>query len=380
MDRAMILCILLSALTFSGCVGGSNRIISSIDDLTSDYEYKGLLIRQGSQLSIPGHITADGIGQLYFNKAKRGPYNAIGITCKNKSFYMTKTFNNNVTLQDLIDIRDKIVDLQTTASKLVDNRLSILKDDLLKIKNATKGMSNDDRKKLEVDYNKNKKDFYEIEKKVLKSIKKQGVMIFRWNVEDEKGASSNISQSGAKMAAIDYRKSIGKNGFALVGGIRICNLYIGTDLLNAWKGVREFGGFNDQLIIPTTLLQAKNIIYLSSQDISKYVNAQFSFTKEQFAKILGTPEGIYKLLLDQTALEVTTYMARVENISNTGIMGKMDSEFISINLGDVPKAKITDGWTTFYQVSTGLKRLKAFIYTKGLETVIEEAAGLESKK
>lgn len=96
----------------------------------------------------------------------------------------------------------------------------------------------------------------------------------------------------------------------------------------------NWGGVNDQLIIPTTLLQAKHIIYLSNRDISQYLNAKLSMSLKQIKAMFGDAKSLYKLLIDQAALGINTYMSSVENLSNTGIMGKVKTNAEDIVFDD----------------------------------------------
>lgn len=217
---------------------------------------------------------------------------------------------------------------------------------------------------------------------------KTGLIVFQW---DAVGKTLVNGQFGT-LAGATFSDSKERSGFAVVGGIRISQLFVGKDILNVesvWPQVASRIEKSRNAVIPTTLYQAKYITYFSEMERLPELQAKLSATLDQLAT-MGADPGT--LALEKTDLSLA--ISRMYRITNTALMGAGTLENHEIFWGTFEVGKQVDctrkcekhdrscqgseeavlvnntmgnvackpeSWLSFYQIGTELKDLQDLV-------------------
>lgn len=322
--------------SLAGCTT-TGGLITSLEDLTTESVAEGFFkIPQERVASIPGWLPFADVGGLYFYKAKRKPAAAIGLS-PGGSFELVSEIPGECGDDCLLKIRDNITELDVDAQTLVQARVDF---------SARQSNAHADAKAAEeakTNYKKAQEKFNDSYKKVVLAIRKNGVLIYRW--------ATNSSQSEG-LAAGSFLNTSSKqeqkrNGFALVNGVRTKTLFIGKDMLDGWKNLDADTRFSNRFLMTTYVMQTKNILYGSVSDLSTFAHAK---VQASYQDLMNAPE-----LLKLTQIEIEMTLAKISNLSNIGMMGKMSRKTNAVKWDegvDLQKRLATDTWLTFYSVGS----------------------------
>jgi hypothetical protein len=322
--------------SLAGCTT-TGGLITSLEDLTTESVAEGFFkIPQERVASIPGWLPFADVGGLYFYKAQRKPAAAIGLS-PGDSFELVSEIPGECDDDCLLKIRDNITELDIDAQTLVQTRVDL---------SARQSDARADAKAVEeakTNYKKAQDKFNESYKKVVLAIRKNGVLIYRW--------ATNSSQSEGLTAGsfvnTSAKQEQKRNGFALVNGIRTKTLFIGEDMLKGWKKLDTDSRFANRFLMTTYVMQTRNILYGSVSDLSTFAHAK---VQASYQDLMNAPE-----LLKLTQIEIEMTLAKISNLSNIGMMGKMSRKTNAVNWDegvDLQKRLATDTWLTFYSVGS----------------------------
>lgn len=346
---------ILFAAALSGCAS-TGGIITSLEDLSTDSVKVGFIkIPQYRVASIPGWLPFSDVGGLYFYKPSRKPASVIGLSPGN-SFELVSEINekpeNECTQTCLADIREHITTLDTLAQTLVQTRVDL--SELLAKQSANASdvtnqakvdQANTEYKQAQINFNKK----YE---NVVKSIQKNGVLVYRWATDSTKMGSLGLDSLFGASAQENQKY----NGFALVSGIRTKTLFVGDDLLKGWEQLNKESRFNNRFEMTTYIMQAKHIMYGNTADLSVYAQAKMEASYKQLANF---PDSLKAL----TKIEIGMALTKMSNLSNIGVMGNM-KRTVSPITWDVDALKLrlgTDNWLTFYSVESDFTNMRELL-------------------
>ena len=117
--------IALYILLLSGC--SSPSIGSSIDDLTADFEYKGIFLKpkQVRISGINGLMPFEDVGKIVHYSPLRGSSTVITLSQDGVSKRLIQTINFDGSLQDLNEIKNKITDAELAAMQMVNAQIAL---------------------------------------------------------------------------------------------------------------------------------------------------------------------------------------------------------------------------------------------------------------
>lgn len=150
------------------------------------------------------------------------------------------------------------------------------------------------------------------EKRLAEMVSTPGVLIFRW-------AAQNVSDASANLAGImggggQSEKTLG--GYAIVSGLRMATLYIGSDIHEMWKNAVHKPEVTSKPMVTTMVAQARRIAYVSELNLQQLFAMKAELDAERLGKIAADWQTMLKLTL-------AVSMARVAQMSNTGVIGDM---------------------------------------------------------
>ena len=150
------------------------------------------------------------------------------------------------------------------------------------------------------------------EKRLAELVSTPGVLIFRW-------AAQNVSDASANLAGImggggQSEKTLG--GYAIVSGLRMATLYIGSDIHEMWKNAVHKPEVTSKPMVTTMVAQARRIAYVSELNLQQLFAMKAELDAERLGKIAANWQTMLKLTLAAS-------MARVAQMSNTGVIGDM---------------------------------------------------------
>ena len=345
---------------FSGCASNGG-IITSLEDLSTDSVKEGFIkIPQYRVASIPGWLPFSDVGGLYFYKPSRKPASVIGLSPGSSFELVSEIIGEGDQICDqtcLAGIRDRISALDTLAQVLVQTRVELLDRQSRQSANPSEASlqplvdaANTAYKTAQANFNKS----YE---EVVKSIKNNGVLIYRWATDSTK--SGSLAADG--LLGTSFQQNQKRNGFALVSGVRTKTLFIGADLLTGWGTLNKDSKFSNHFEITTHIMQAKNIMYGNISDVAMYADAKIDASYQQ----LANPSETLKSL---TKIEIAMALSKVSNLSNIGVMGNMRRSFLPVTWdeGALKKRLTDDTWLTFYSVESDFNDIRDLLKQTGM--------------
>lgn len=361
---------ILIALLFSSSVFADDQgMVSSLEDLTSEYQREGMFeAKQYRVLSVPGWLPFKDVGKVYFYKPKRNPSSAVGLDLGGvKVSVLDQTIDGDCDFDCLKSIQSKITELdnaskaliRASADELVKNAKALSDAQKTKVSDANKtskvntpasstegdsGSGDTSQQADEATSQKTDKSqslspdkaFEATYISLQEALAKKGVFIYRWATGSDKAAGVGLG----KLLGLGGNKSEKNQGYALVSGLKIRSLIVDKDF--------KVPETNNNVVVTTYLMQGKHIIYSTLTDYSAYASAYLKASAAQ----LGDLEKTLKSL---DTVEVEGRFAKLANLSNTGAMSgmTMKEEVVTTNSGK--NSQSTEHWQTFYAVVTDLK-------------------------
>ena len=322
--------------SLAGCTT-TGGLITSLEDLTTESVTEGFFkLPQERVASIPGWLPFADVGGLYFYKAKRKPAAAIGLS-SGDSFELVSEIPGQCDDACLLEIRDNITELDIDAQTLVQARVD------LSARQSTAHADATAAEEAKTAYKKAQNKFNDSYKKVVLAIRKNGVLIYRWAANSSQSEELNAGS----LLNTSSKQEQKRNGFALVNGIRTKTLFIGKDMLKGWKELDAGTRFANRFLMTTYVMQTKNVLYGSVSDLSTFAHAK---VQASYQDLKNAPE-LFKL----TQIEIEVTLAKISNLSNIGMMGKMSRKTNAVQWdegADLRKRFEEDTWLTFYSVES----------------------------
>ncbi len=102
-------------------------MVSSLDDLTAQVDQQGFLsLQQQRVISLSGLVPSGEPGTVYRYKGTRSPFTAIGICSQEedgkkgkRSYYLRREIKSGKKLDELVALRDKLVEVRLQASEVI---------------------------------------------------------------------------------------------------------------------------------------------------------------------------------------------------------------------------------------------------------------------
>lgn len=331
--------ILILATAIAGCAAPGGGLISSLEDLSTESVKEGMVkIPQYRVASIPGWLPFADVGGLYFYKPSRKPASVIGLSPDAESFVLVSEIDGKCADVDLAAIRDRIVHLGTLGSDLVQERVGLLGQQAQKARTDAPALATADE-----NYRKARTAFNEAYEDVVKSLKANGILIYRWAVDSQQNASAGADT----LASASGQKKQALNGFALVCGIRTKTLFVGNRLLQGWKALDTRSRFSNRFEMTTHIMQARSIMYGAIADLDSYAQAHLQASAKQLAAL---PEELRSL----AQIEIGLTLSKVSNLSNMGVMGNISRKIVPVawDANDLRQRLAQDDWLTFFSVES----------------------------
>ncbi|WP_035250928.1 hypothetical protein [Desulfocurvus vexinensis] len=308
---------------------------------------------QWESVSLLGLLPARQPGALHCYNPRHGPNAAIGVS-QGQSYILTRTVGDDVTLEEVLALRDALLQAQDSALDAARARLGALRTALTArgaaqadgaspqaapgalAEQATQGARKADRQ------------LDQAERDVRMALRRPGLLVVRWSMARESEHGASVGEA----ASVSGGSGATRSGLAVLGGIRVSRLYLGDDILGQWSGVRNIGAFTHWPQVTTLLIQARHVAFLSDVGMERVFRAELEIDARD-AALAATD---WKAL---ASLELAAYRARVENLGGMGLLGDGGS----VTLAPPPWATqgagtAPDDWHTLYQVTTPLKALR----------------------
>lgn len=184
---------------------------------------------------------------------------------------------------------------------------------------------------------------------VVKSINKNGILIYRWNSSTKRNGSLKLGE----ILGVSGSKNETYGGFALVSGLRTATLFAGKDLIEAWNELNAESNYSNRFELTTHVMQAKHIIYITEYDLMGMINAKLKASYAQLANLSET-------IKDLDRIEINAALSKVSNLSNMGVLGKSVRTTRDVDWtkpAGISNLSALDGWQTFYSVESDLTDL-----------------------
>lgn len=348
-------CRLLLALCALGllCACSSTGIITSLDDLTAHTDQDGIVdVEQQRILSLSGLIPRAPLGALYRYDGDRSPFTAIRMsttpqakgTDATATYLHRVTIENDLSLDELVTIRDELMKVRRIAAELIRYR----------VRRAGLDADDDERDELDDDIDDAQQRFDDAQASVTTKLKKPGLMVVR-------AETSHSGSLGARLGAVlglSQDTSETKAGFALLAGLRTTYLVVGSDLADhfdhvshdwaligknfpfllgvQWRDVSwlpfkfplvTIGQFTrNHFYIVTSRLEAEHVLYAQDSLVERKIQADLQATLDE----LSNAE-----LLAAEQLEIDVVLSAVESLGSVGILGNAEQEIIPFRFADL---------------------------------------------
>ncbi|WP_028021536.1 hypothetical protein [Enterovibrio calviensis] len=316
-------------LILSACSSGT--VTRSFDEITSDFDNEGMFTQifgwpyQNKLLSISGMVTAYEIGMTCNTSPWRGVFTMFCYDmAAEKSYVSALNFNGydetdkDKTLNDLRLLKSKIdlyqsMALQTSllSIKLAGCEFEKKKNEqeITKLSSDSSNDADAQKRIVELQANNASLNCEPINQEVLAANTKldellleiqklkvaNGVVSYTWSADSSVGG--NVNATDAASVSGSAGKAI--SGYALVQGIRVKTIVIGQDFEKMYGKVRSNWWPSTQLKMPTALVQARNIVYGSSEDFSAIIKAAADVSKLKGVKIDKTLQAEFNATINR---------------------------------------------------------------------------------
>ena len=358
------------ALLLAGCQPAST--ITTLHGMTTESNALGPRFSrvfwgtQWESVSLLGLLPARQPGALHCYNPRHGPNAAIGVS-QGPSYILTRTVGGDVTLEEVLALRNALLLTQDKALDATRARLEALRTALTArgAAETTTGEPTGEESQRETTAAQSAQDsalaeqaaqgarradrqLDEAERDVRTALRRSGLLVVRWSMTRESEHGASVGEA----ASVSGGSGATRSGLAVLGGIRVSRLYLGDDILDQWSGVRNIGAFTHWPQVTTLLIQARHVAFLSDVGMERVFRAEL----EVDARDAALAATDWKAL---ASLDLAAYRARVENLGGMGLLGDGGS----VTLAPPPWAdqgagSTPDDWHTLYQVTTPLKALR----------------------
>ena len=318
--------ILTVIFLIQGC--GSKSMTSTLFDINSEYDNDGGIgtIKQTRIITVNPLASMEEVGQVCFLDPKRGSETAVylDLGIRNKSKKIVKEYKSSTEEEELMIIRDHLIQLDRKMISLVKSNSELLslelyqKSDQFKAQKREGEITGEEEErlseKIKMLRGEIQEDIQTLDdsyKEFLKNLRQSNAIIFRWSVEKEKsaqGSAGTIINSNGKS-----KKSL--SGFVLASGLKTERLFIDKTLVdNLNSKINE--SYKNKTGIITFTLSAENIIYVNQNDLSKMFDINLDV---KLSDLAGNSKDILKTI-DKIRLYLAA--ASVENALSGGYLSK----------------------------------------------------------
>ncbi|WP_133297411.1 hypothetical protein [Motiliproteus coralliicola] len=348
--RLVMLCLITLII---GACSGSGSQIASFEDLTTEASKEGFTkLPQYRVISIPGLLPFLQVGGVHFYKPQRKPSSAIGLSFGEKSYTVQTTIEPTRLTADgsengcdagcLVEIRNKILAVKETAARLIEERVNLTR---LATDPGSSGAVPSSRSS----YQQLRQKLDQKHRDAVAAIQHRGVMVFRWNTNTRQQGSLGLGGLFGASGSSDETQS----GFGLLSGLRTTTVYLGNDILATWGGLNGDSKFTNRLELTSYTLQARHILYMSENDLSRSLGAKLEASYDQLTNLDETLKTLDKI-------EINAALAKVSNLANIGVIGGAKSEKIPIDWQKLANGDDLTGqhdWQTIYAVKSDLSEI-----------------------
>ena len=377
---------LLPTLVFFAASCASTGGITSLDDLTAHVDPSGLLdsLPQQRVMSLAGMVPSGAPGRVYRYENTRSPFTAVGISRRRayvhtdesgehlepcdhhfhlrdsaddderraakrrnetESFYLRRTIEfvlpegpedeleEETVLSSLIEIRDQLIDVRLKASRAIRKQLE-------RAALAAEVVTTEDQARLDTLEEQSEEalvEFGQAWKLANEMVRRPGLMVIRYNTKTSIGLGARLGN----ILGLNSTKSEEAAGFAVLAGIELSTLYIGTDF-ERWahppgKDWSLFGSrfpfiFGqhfpyigqwavDHVQVVTSRFAARHVLFASDRLTETRVQANLKASAEQLSNLGDTLAEIDEVAIDGI-------LAAVESLGNVGILGEVQQEIV----------------------------------------------------
>ncbi len=345
----------------------------------------------------------DGAGGAIRFKASRSPFTAIGISnsnfsgdCKPDTYVERRTIGADIALEELIPIRDGLLDVRLKASELIR---AIAGESAAKAQQAAAEKDDGDQAaslrsaaktavdKAEKEVASTRDSFNKAYDKVSKQIDRAGVMIVR--VAEQK--QSTWATSLVEFLGFSSDRKLESTGFAVLGGVQFEMLYAGSDVADlvgstnrVWKligddfpfvlGLYDLWGLLPWSIFPipgqvayddvwvvTSALRATHVLYAQDQLTQDRIEANLEASYSELSNLGDTLEELDKV-------RVEAVFESLSSLGNTGITGVAQREIVPLDeiLAESVPGASGEVWQVVYQIGSDLSDLRKFVGKGGV--------------
>lgn len=383
----------LGLVLSAGCQ--STGMVSSIDDLTAQVDQEGFLTLQQQRLVALSGLIPDGApGSLYRYRGTRSPFTAIGISNREAaddserrvSYYVQRTIPCEATDEQLLTLRNKLVEVRLAASELIRARLERVAERVKDKPDATRIQAVTQQVETSQDA------FDSAWKEVVHQVNTPGLMIVR---TDRKSTASLAAKLGS-ILGLSSEEDQEVGGFAVAAGLRASFLYLGNDLdsdywpkpysddwnlignrfpfvigsadvFDAPAGLRMIPIIGGWIPIPgqcnyediqvlTSKFEAERVLYVRDQLTESRIQANLKASVDQLKNLKKTLSEVDEVAIDGV-------LESVESLGNLGILGAAEERIVALDPKDGSTAtKQTDepSWQTLYEVLSDYDDLLTF--------------------
>ncbi|CZF78545.1 hypothetical protein GCE9029_00907 [Grimontia celer] len=311
------LVMLVITLFLSACTSGT--VTRSFDEITSDFDNEGLFSQmfgwpfQSKVLSVSGMLPVPDLGETCNTSGRRG---AFTIFCYNphKPTY-SATFNylgSDVGTQESHRYLNKLKSLEAEIGAYQN---LVVQRALIDVQSEDKKCSRkpEDATKQSADCTQLNSKYTDLDEKIealAESINQMqvdnGVIAYTWEAKSSGGGSATASENNK--GVVDLSKGI--SGYALLHGIRIKTLVIGNDFNDMYSEMSG-GWYPKQLKMPTTIIQARHIVYGSVENVNAIIEAAVKASDVKGVKIKDIEAkvnlALRRVLSNRGALSLISY-------------------------------------------------------------------------
>lgn len=330
-------------------------MIASFLDISSEVEGQGWIdANQNRMMSLAGLLVHDHPGQLVRYKNSRAATTGIALAgsqhvaaTKNTpagqkampSSIVAISTGERVSVQNVTDLRDALVDVQQLAVDLVDSRLKVAYARALAIAEATEEIQSKSGTQAKAaqakavasspqvasateTYDQKKTNFDTKLTAVKKKLATPGLIVTRWTTKSKGQASLKLGDILGLGG--DFETTM--NGFAVFGGLRTTRLNLGKDfgkLRSYYEGGLglKFPSFpfvrlepdNEDVRLVTYTIETKHVAYVQDFSSSASLGLRLKASYQQLQNIGATLRELDKV-------EIAAAFAKVQDLTNMALL------------------------------------------------------------
>ncbi len=366
MKMSLSIIAILLGLCLAACQGNMAEKYSSSMFGTS-LNIKGASV-QRVDTDVRGLLPPPLVGPCYALEPHAHAYSAVGLA-EQDSFYVVRELMDPlaaVDLEDLFDVRKQIIRVHDALGQSIMALVSFASQKHTAAEaEGTEALPLLNKAVHDPQVKTANKEVAEALDAYFDSVKKRGIMVFEWDSGEESGGKANVGT----LASGNKQSSVTGKGFAILGGVRFQTLYAGKDILEVYKHVKPQGNYASWAQVPTTIIQARHVVYVTRADLVDCLNVAVDIDPEVLETLPEKWREIIKAKIEYNS-------SKIWSLTNSGVTGvckigvtrapwnvtnaEMDNNYNSLEnlFGTVP---VGEQWSPFLQIMTPLDTLRDFV-------------------